>query len=346
MLNTNRAKFRERSDPGKSYNEHSGSIEFRKDSPHIYARFSSRIKERIKDETLYPMDIFSLGYLGITLLLMLTFHKNIENGFTCITQYSFFGAGVLGLIFFRRKFPEQPVLKVAGTIYPMAVIAFGWGTVTPLACMIYGNYWTTDRVVYFDRLLFGTHPTVWFRQFHYPWLYELMNLFYSSYYVWMPAILLILIIKGSYRQLRYAISLVSFTFLSNIVLFYLFPTLGPQMTPEIMELSGASSGGYWIASFTRWMQSNGSAIGGAFPSSHVSVTTIWALAMLKISRPVGIFLLFLMPGIALSTVYLGYHHALDPITGILWGYVSYRLVEGKCRYLIGKRDSDYFLIDP
>lgn len=334
MLNTNKANIRERSDPGKTYYGHNGTIEFRKDSLRISARFSSRIKARIKDGTLYPMDIFSLGYLGITLLLMLAFHKNIENGVRYITQYSLFGIGVLGLIVLRQRFTEQPLLKVAGSIYPLAVILFGWGSVTHLASMIYGNYWTTSRVVQLDRLLFGTHPTVWFQQFHYPWLYELMNLFYSSYYVWMPAILLSLIIKGRYRQLRYAISLVSFTFLSNIVLFYLFPTLGPQVTPEIMAQSGASAGGYWIASFTRWMQSNGSAIGGAFPSSHVSVTTIWALAMLKISRPVGIFLLFLVPGIAISTVYLGYHHAVDPITGILWGYVSYKLLEGRCRYLI------------
>jgi len=147
---------------------------------------------------------------------------------------------------------------------------------------------------------------------------------------------LTIIIKGKHRHLIYTLSLISFTYLGNFILFYLFPTVGPQITPEISEWSKSSYTGYWISSITKWIQSNGSIVGGAFPSSHVSGSMIWALVTRKIYRPGGKFLILMTAGVAVSTVYLGYHHSIDPIMGLIWGYVSFRLLEPRCNYLIAK----------
>lgn len=283
---------------------------------------------------LYPMDVICLSYLGAIVLLLLCYHRYVANWSRLALQFTLFALGIYALIVLNDKFPGRRSFATARSIYPVAVIAAGWGALTQLVPLLYGNYWTTYWVVYMDRMLFGVYPTVWMAQHHRPWLDELMNIFYSGYYLFMPGIVLTLLITGKRRQLVYALSLVSFTYLGNFILFLLLPTLGPQLIPEIAQLSGGSYSGYWVAAATRWIQSNGAAIGGAFPSSHVSGAVIWALAVLDLNRRPGIFLALLVPGIAVSTVYLGYHHALDPLTGILWGFLAYRLIAPRCVYLL------------
>ena len=67
------------------------------------------------------------------------------------------------------------------------------------------------------------------------------------------------------------------------------------------------------------MQANGSIKGGAFPSSHVSGAFVVAWATIKYQRKLGYVLLILAIGVAISTTYCRYHHAVDPIAGIIWG---------------------------
>lgn len=283
----------------------------------------------------YPMDVICLSYLSAMVLLLLCCHRHVANWSSLALQFALFALGICFLILLDDKFPGRGISSTARLIYPVAVIATGWGALTQLVPLLYGSYWTTSWVIYTDRLLFGVYPTVWMVQYHRPWLDELMNIFYSGYYLLMPGIVLTLLISGKRRQLVYALSLVSFTYLGNFVFFLLLPTLGPQLIPEIAKLGGGSYSGYWIAAATRWIQSNGGAIGGAFPSSHVSGAVIWTLVALDLNRPLGVCLALLVPGIAVSTVYLGYHHALDPLAGILWGFLAYGLIKPSCYYLVG-----------
>ena len=191
-----------------------------------------------------------------------------------------------------------------------------------------------------DKFLFGTYPTIWCQQFYCPWLDEVMNLFYCGYYFLMPGIVITFLIKRDYRFLIFSLSLVSFTYLGSFILYFLFPTLSPAMASEIsVQLSNSSTKVFMFSSLTKWFQSQGGIIGGALPSSHVFGWVIWSLILVKKNRKIGLPFALMIPGVAISTVYLGYHHAMDPLTGIIWGYVCYRLVEPRCRYLIDEQNS-------
>ena len=63
--------------------------------------------------------------------------------------------------------------------------------------------------------------------------------------------------------------------------------------------------------------------GGAFPSSHISEAFVIALVALRYEKKLGRVLLPATFGVAVSTVYLGYHHAVDPIFGFIWGGLCY-----------------------
>jgi len=334
-----KTKFSERGHYLLPPNSNQNQISYLSDhSSNIAAPFWNWLRLRPMRRILYPMDIVCLIYLKIMLLLSLIYRQNLENDTALIMPHLLFLLGTYLIIIFRQSCPQNRYLFILGIIYPVAIIAFGWNSLSQLVPLIYGNYWATSWVVTFDKFLFGTYPTIWCEQFYRPWLDECMNVFYSGYYLFMPLTLLTLLIKRKHAYLIYALSLASFTYLGSYILYCIFPTLGPSMTPEITELSSQSHSGYLFSAITRWIQSGGSVIGAAFPSSHVAGSVIWTVIALKIRRPIGIFLTLMTPGIAISTVYLGYHHAIDPLSGMIWGFLSYKLVEPTCKHLINPQN--------
>ncbi|HET6611497.1 MAG TPA: phosphatase PAP2 family protein, partial [Kofleriaceae bacterium] len=77
----------------------------------------------------------------------------------------------------------------------------------------------------------------------------------------------------------------------------------------------------------------GSIRGGVFPSAHVSASTAWALIAWRAHRKSGAVVAVLAAGIAVATVYLGFHHAVDAVAGIALG--SACVVLG--RWWLGRR---------
>ena len=83
--------------------------------------------------------------------------------------------------------------------------------------------------------------------------------------------------------------------------------------------------------------------GAAFPSAHVSGTVAWTIVAYRfLPRFAGHLMLFISIGTAVSSVYLGYHHAVDPIGGILLAVAAYPvalgLVRWRRRVLAGQQD--------
>jgi hypothetical protein len=70
-----------------------------------------------------------------------------------------------------------------------------------------------------------------------------------------------------------------------------------------------------VRSFNLWILKHASIQMNTFPSAHVAASMACALAILKISGPVGTGFLVLAIGIALGAVYGRYHYAADAILG-------------------------------
>jgi membrane-associated phospholipid phosphatase len=189
--------------------------------------------------------------------------------------------------------------------------------------IFFGNYWATDVIIRMEKSIFGMLPNVWFQQFYRPWLDELMHVFYSGYYLFMPLVGLILFFKKKYEAALAAFSIGIFTYCVNFLLFYFFPVLAPFMADEMADYHIGSWTGYFVADFTRLVQSTGACRGATFPSSHISAVFVWSFIALRYLRPLGSILLPLAFGVALSTVYLGYHYALDTIFGLALALVCF-----------------------
>jgi membrane-associated phospholipid phosphatase len=269
------------------------------------------------------MDIACAGFLGIVGFLLIFFHKIVDSWPQYVLIHAILVLAILELVRIGEKHPQNKILWFLRTFYPIAVFLFGWSEVGTIVRMFFGTFWFTAPVIAMDKFLFGVHPTVWCQQFFSPILDELMGVFYASYYLFMPTVVLVLYIKRKQEETLAAFSFLSVTLLSNYFLFYLLPTLSPLMAEGLMDLHTKTYTGYLFTWFIRTVQANAGMAGGAFPSSHISEVFVIALVALRYEKKLGQVLLPASFGVAVSAVYLGYHHAVDPILGFIWGGICY-----------------------
>ncbi len=292
----------------------------------LIIKILSGVKDLLTTQHLRLMDLHCLVFLMVISIGLLIFHRSVPNWEVHFLRHLFYALAILVTIGILHRLKPTRMRMALRLLYPVAIISYGWSELTHLGSMIYGNYWATDWIVATDKLLFGVYPTIWFQNWYHPWLDELMNLCYSGYYLYMPLILISLFLKKQYQDLSQVLSIATWTYLSIFLLYYLIPVLGPRMTPLLQAFPHREYSGYYVAGITRLLQSNGGIMGGAFPSSHVAGGVMWTLVCLKYFKKAGLFMIPLTLGMTISTVYLGYHHGLDPIAGLVWGIFSYLLI--------------------
>ncbi|MDH7512024.1 MAG: phosphatase PAP2 family protein [Clostridiales bacterium] len=269
------------------------------------------------------VDFNCLAYFGVIAFLLIFFHRTVPAWPTYVLIHALVIVAILEIVRLGESLPRRRGLWFLRTFYPVAAILIGWSEIDALVRMFFGGYWATDLLIRADVMVFGVHPTVWVQKFYRPWLDELMAVCYSGYYLFLPLATLPLFIKKKYEETLAVFSVSTFVLFINYFLFYLMPVLSPVMTESLDALHTRRYSGHILAEITRFLQDHGSVRGGTFPSSHISQALAWALMAFRYNRKMGRILLPVVLGVAVSTVYLGYHHALDPIAGLLLGALLY-----------------------
>ncbi len=261
----------------------------------------------------------ALFYLFLFSLLLIIFHCRVPE-WPYHLAYQLIAAGIITLIIYLNvQFPFRTVIELLRLFYPIGLAIFCWIELQPTVSMIYGDFWATELVIKMDRFLFGVNPVVYFQAYSSAWLNELMGFLYSGYYLFPPVVSLWLFFTRKKRALLASLSLVISSYLSNFLLFFLFPALGPNRVAEFEEAVAATSSGYIIQPLLHYLQATAGVKGAAFPSSHFAGAIVLAISAVKFCRQLGWLLVALIPFIALAAVYLGYHHGVDVIAGLLWG---------------------------
>lgn len=295
------------------------------------------LKNRYQSIRFRLVDYICLGYMALLGLLLPFFHKQVPHWPVDFLIHLIFVIGGLEVIRWGEKNPQNKILWAIRTFYPVVFYAYGFLEVDHMGRMFFGSYWAIDFLVNADKAIFGVHPTIWVEQFNSPWLDELMTLFFSGYYLFLPLVSFSLFFRGKREETLAAFSVVSFAYFVNYLLFYIFPALSPRMIPWMAEMHSTDYTGYLIASMTRLIQGGEGVLrGGCFPSSHISGAMAWSLVAWRYNRKLGAVLIPMVFGVAISTVYLRYHHAVDPIAGLILGLLSYPVA----LFIMKKRGED------
>jgi membrane-associated phospholipid phosphatase len=271
------------------------------------------------------MDINITVYMTLIGILVIIFQKNVPHWPKHLIIHAAFVIGILEIVRLGEKHPENKFFSILRTFYPITIFLYAWEELAVLQSMIYGSFWFTDTLVRWDKLIFGVHPTVWLQNLYNPWLDELMNFIYAAYYTFFLLVPLIFFIRKK-KEVTFAIySLATLTYLTNFIIFYFLPALGAKPAPLLEGLHVKQHTGFLFVELNRIIQAKGGIACGAFPSSHVAGALVWALSALRYDKKIGYIILPFAIGIGFSTVYMTLHHAVDPITGYIWGAFSFIL---------------------
>lgn len=269
------------------------------------------------------MDINVLVYFGLVGLLLIFFHKSVEYWPIFVLIHAIIVLLVLEIIRLGEKYPQKEILWFFRTMYPLPLFLFGWEELAFITQMFFSNYWMTDLIIRWDKMIFGVDPTVWVQKLYQPWLNELMHFNYLAYYSFFLLIPFLLYFRGKKQETFAVMSILTFTYFSNFFLFYFMPTLDPLNVPMLQAQYVKEQVGYFFAPLNQFVQAEGGIPVAAFPSSHVAGALVWVLTAIRYNRKVGYALLPLAVGIGFSVVYIQLHFALDPIFGYIWGAICF-----------------------
>jgi membrane-associated phospholipid phosphatase len=179
-----------------------------------------------------------------------------------------------------------------------------------------------------QTLFHGQPSTTWAPHVPSLPLSEALHFCYASYYllVYLPPMLLYL--RGHREGFARTMLALTLVYGSCFTAYLFFPVEGPRF---IVGPAAAPEGP--IRSFVLHLLAAGSSRGTAFPSSHIAASVVAALCALHFQRGVGAIVALLTLGLALGTVYGGFHYAVDGIAGVAVGVAAWVLAEVAWRRL-------------
>lgn len=246
---------------------------------------------------------------------------------------------ILGALFLALAFPEAGgfggdsdtlvFLRLWGPIV-FYWWAYTWAGKT--LHLFHPPEFTYDRpLIALEERLFG-NPSLWMARDKPPWVNELMNFFYWSYYLYTPVLGLALWIAGDLHRFEQMALAVNLGYLICYCTYPWTPLWGPRWALVDEGLLGEDEKilrGYAITRFmNRIMWGDTAHKGGAMPSAHSSTAIVFVIWCWRIWELPGLLVGGLIGALMfVSTVYGRYHYVVDVFVGVAIGLLSLELAD-------------------
>jgi membrane-associated phospholipid phosphatase len=176
--------------------------------------------------------------------------------------------------------------------------------------------WKLDAVLHMiDLRLLGSDPTAFLQSLARPWLTDLMQLSYCSFFLIIFSSYLILYLKGNRRQYQ-NMEMVTITALYGTYLYFM---LLPAHSPRFITCPELELRGGWITQIINDFLNRAAYPGGAFPSGHSSASISICVFMWRYARRWAPWFTLATLLLLVSTVYGGYHYVIDLLAGLAHG---------------------------
>ena len=312
----------------------------------------NRLKSLIYD--IKAFDLVVVVFYLFLIIINLIFHNRVEHWFLLILVNIAVIALAISISYFEVKYNNR-FWRIAHYWYiaPLVLLTFKelYFLIEPIRQHDYD--WLFIKI---DRMLFGVDPTTFLHQFANPYLTELLQIVYSSFY-FLPLLLAIFLLrKKRYLASDYVVFSVIYGFYLSYLGYFALPAIGPRFTLHNFANIDKTLPGIFLTNFLRNMIDVGESIPkgtinpaaivqrDVFPSGHTMITLIVMYLSVRLKSrsryffvPIGALLIF-------STVYLWYHYVIDLIGGLI--FMIFSVWSGKYifnwwRRKTGKEEFDY-----
>jgi membrane-associated phospholipid phosphatase len=280
-----------------------------------------------------PVDKLLVAYITFTTLVLIV-RWNFSSPETWLLLAMHALVGTL-LYLFTRLEPGNRTGYVLHTIYPLLLLSTFYTELGVLSMQRdLSETFARDTVIQgWEAAIFGGQITYeWIRQAPSVFWSGILHLAYMAYYPIILAGPALLLMRGETTKAQNVVFTTMLAFVICYVVFALYPVAGPNYTFEhptgpVREV--------WSARLVYSLLGTGSAIGTAFPSSHVAATVAVNFSLWREWR--GLALVILVPTILLvvGTVYCQMHYGVDALAGLCVG-----LGAGWIGMLVARRQED------
>jgi membrane-associated phospholipid phosphatase len=257
-----------------------------------------------------PADRVVATYLALTGVLVLAFREALPRWKLLVVAHVLGVIVVIALRYLPARLAALPAFF--RDWYPILVFPILYKEVELLAGA-FGNWSLTETIQVLEVSLFGSHPSLFLSE-RLQWvpLSEYLHFCYLSFLVWFPAVGGYWYFTGKRAWFQELLLLTTVTFSVSYVFYIVFPVDSPFYLAE--PLAPPLAGNFFYE-LVHAVSSRGGARGGAFPSSHVSISTVILLVTFQRDRRLLFGLAPLYLGLVVATVYGRFHYALDVLAG-------------------------------
>ena len=258
--------------------------------------------------------IFSLFLLGLTLF----FFNEIPS------------AGYLVLIYLSIAFFQFVLMKLTKSskfigivhdiIFPVLSVLIIFDSLGLIVHSI--NPHDIDYLlIRIDYRIFGGYPTVLLERIINPFLTDILQSAYMTYY-FLPVILgVVLWLKGKKEEFEKSVFLILLCFYFSYIGYLLFPALGPRYT--ILHLQTRELDGFLVSIPIQHMLNLLEGIKrDAFPSGHTGVALTVLLLAYRYERTLFRWMAVPVLLVIFATIYCRYHYVIDVICGVILTIVT------------------------
>lgn len=273
-------------------------------------------------------DLVVVSFLTFLTIVNIIFHNRIEH-WIYLCMFNIIIITFVFILAYCEHKKDSPLLLQLRTWYaiPLIFLTFKelYFMVKPIRQIDYDS-----MLIAIDRFIFGFDPTVELYKIANPFLTEIFQIAYATFF-FLPVILGIdLMMKKKYKELDFAVFIIILGFFLSYIGYLLVPAVGPRFTLHDFHLKDIELPGLYLTNFLREVVNSGESITysmpnavdlvqrDVFPSGHTQMTL---LTMYMAARFKSKTKYFLIPdGILLiiATVYLRYHYVIDVIGGALF----------------------------
>ena len=194
-------------------------------------------------------------------------------------------------------------------------------------------------------LFFGNHPTLLLERIMHPFITELLQIVYASFYFLPFTLCLLLYLKERKVEFHVVASSIMFGFYLSYIGYYIFPAIGPRFT--LAQLQTKPLEGLLLFNFVHHGLAYLEGVTrDCFPSGHTLVSILTVLLAMKYHKRFSIIATVWAVLLIISTVYLRYHYVIDVIAGFCVGLIAFRYGPMLARlYIFGNTETKTPLLD-
>ncbi len=228
---------------------------------------------------------------------------------------------IISILFIKTNNVKNQKFIFLRNFYPLLMLIFFYSETDYYNNIIFKNL--DPYIIKLEYFVFGSQLSLKFSALiSDKWFSELMHFGYFSYYLMAFGIPLLFYIKKptDFPRIMF-ITICSFCL--YYLLFFLFPSVGPQFYfPKEQQVVPE---GYFFQKVMDFIIKTAETETGAFPSSHVGISTLFIIVIFKHFKKFFLVLVLLSSLLFLSTVYIKAHYAIDVVAGIISGILFYYL---------------------